>query len=42
MKTSGLRKIPRRSDNGQFTTKPYAIQHPKTTEIETIRYLKKK
>lgn len=37
-----VRHIPRRSDTGQFTTPQYAQKHPKTTEVETIRYPKKK
>jgi hypothetical protein len=37
---SKTRKVARKSDDGQFTTKEYAEKHKRTTEIETVKVTK--
>jgi hypothetical protein len=39
-KAPKTRKVARKSDDGQFTTKEYAEKHKRTTEIETVKVTK--
>lgn len=36
------KKVARSAITGQFVTKPYAVRHPKTTEMERIKIPSKK
>jgi len=36
-KKSGNRKVARSAVTGQFVKKPYAVRHPNTTVIETVK-----
>lgn len=36
MTTDAKRTVHRRSDTGRFTTREYAVNHPKTTERERV------
>ncbi len=41
-KKSGIRKIHRSAETGQFVTKKNAEKHPKTTVTETVKVPKKR